>query len=105
MGRSDQTGAEPVSTLPPGPGDLDEFRPILSEAVSGATAVSDIEAWLELQPYVRSVLTEDYLLKSHPPQRRFIVELSLGGAPAVMQAIDVYTFDDQRFELRDIHDA
>jgi hypothetical protein len=41
--------------LAPPPGDLNEFPPILSEAVSDATSVSDIEARREQQPYVLSV--------------------------------------------------
>lgn len=86
------------------PVDMRDFTAHLSQAVSGAASVSEIEAWLRDHPSVTLVRTEEYLLKSFPPQRRFIVELSLAGA-RVPQAIDVYTFDDERFSLRGIHDA
>jgi hypothetical protein len=92
-----------VPTSPRTPDDLGEFRSILSKAVYGAATVREIEGWLEAQPYVSSVRIEPYLLKSFPPQRRFIVELSLPGTPRAPLAIDVYTFDDARFELREVH--
>ena len=85
--------------------DFDEFVRMLSRTVERAGSLADIEAWLRAQPQVTSITTEDYLLKSNPPQRRFLVELSLGETETRRHAIDVFTFDDERFELRDIHEG
>lgn len=94
-----------MAAPPEPPDDLGAFQARLSAAVSAAGSISEIESWLRNQPSVTLLRTEEYLLKSFPPQRRFIVEFDLPGGPPVAQAIDVYSFDDERFLLRDIHDA
>jgi hypothetical protein len=93
-----------VSTSP-SPGNAEEFRAALSRAIARASSLADITSWLSAQPYVHSVRLEDFLMKSYPPQRRLTVVLRLPGSLETRRAIDVYTHDDERFELREIHDV
>lgn len=69
----------------------------IATAVDNAKSLDEIEAWLKSQKCVKSVQLADYLLKSNPPQRDFIVEFSLQDGSAVKKVINICDLGNQQF--------
>jgi hypothetical protein len=46
----------------------------------------------------------DYLLKSHPPQRDFIVELKAEGGTTIRKIVNVYDLGKQQFRFNKLRD-
>ena len=55
--------------------DLEAFEKATAGRVDRAQSLEEIEAWLKSQQNVKSVHLTNYLLKSNPPQRDFVVVL------------------------------
>jgi hypothetical protein len=86
------------------PVDLDAFRQTAETAVAGARSLDEIEAWLASQQRVTSVRLADYLLKSDPPQRDFIVEFTSGDGSTVTKVVNIVDLGNQRFQFRTLRD-
>jgi len=80
--------------------DLARIERDLPEAVDAARSLEEIGGWLRSQPGVRSVELSDYLLKSHPPQRDFVVELDGEAGTRLRKVVNVVDLGDGRFEFR-----
>jgi hypothetical protein len=84
--------------------DLEALEKRLAAAVGGARSLDEIKAWLKSQPHVKSVELADYLLKSHPPQRDFIVELKAEGGTTIRKIVNVYDLGKQQFRFNKLRD-
>jgi len=89
----------PVSLSPV---DLRVFQKNLTLEVASARSLVEIEAWLKLQPFVDSVELVDYLLKSNPPQRVFIVEFKTMGGSTVKKIVTIFDLGNQQFQFHEL---
>ena len=80
------------------------FRQALAAAVASARSLDAIEAWLASQPWVKSVRLADYILKSNPPQRDFIVEFTIADGSTASKVVNVVDFGNHRFQFRTLRD-
>lgn len=84
-----------------------EFQVFEKKAVSAiesAESLDEIEAWLRAQQGVKSVQLTDYLMKSYPPQREFIVEFSMQDGSTVRKIINIFDLGNQQFEFHELRD-
>ncbi len=91
-------GAESSSNV-----DLEALEKALPAAVAGARSLAEIESWLKSQPSVKSVRLADYLLKSNPPQRDFILECMTGDEPATI-IVNIFELGNQHFKFNKLRD-
>jgi hypothetical protein len=84
--------------------DLADVEKVLAEAVGNARSLDELEAWFKAQPGVKSVQQTGYLLKSHPPQRNFVVEFRLHDGSTVLKVVNFFELDPQRFQFRKLRD-
>jgi hypothetical protein len=63
-----------------------------------------IGAWLKSQQGVKSVQLADYLSKSNPPQRDFMVELKTVGGSTVRKIVNIFDLGNQQFQFRQLRD-
>lgn len=84
--------------------DFEAFEKALAAAVDGARSLEEIEAWLTSQPAAVSVRLADYLLKSNPPQRDFVVEFRTADDSTVTKVVNVFDLGDQRFRFHKLRD-
>lgn len=93
-------GAGSLSTV-----DFQAFQKTLAAAIANARSLDAIEAWLNSQQGVKSVQLADYVLKSNPPQRDFVVEFRMQDGSTIKKIINIFDLGNQggfRFhELRD----
>lgn len=86
------------------PIDFEVFEKTLGAAIGGARSLDEINAWLGSQLGVNSVQLADYLLKSNPPQRDFIVEFTLQDGSTVTKVVNIFDLGDQQFRFRELRD-
>jgi hypothetical protein len=86
------------------PVDVDALERALPAAVAGARSLEEIAAWLESRPGVKAVRLADYLSKSHPPQRDFIVQFETGGDATVQKVVNVFDLGNQQFTFNKLRD-
>jgi hypothetical protein len=91
--------AESLST-----GDFETFQKTLAAAVDSARSLDEIEAWLKSQQGVKSVQLADYLLKSNPPQRDFIVEFRMQDGSTVKKIVNIFDLGNQQFRFHKLRD-
>ena len=70
--------------------DFEALQKTLAAAIASACSLDEIEVWLKSQECVKSVRLADYLLKSDPPQRDFIVELKTVGGSTVKKFVNIF---------------
>jgi hypothetical protein len=97
--RSNDMCAESLST-----GDFETFQKTLAAAVDSARSLDEIEAWLKSQQGVKSVQLADYLLKSNPPQRDFIVEFRMQDGSTVKKIVNIFDLGNQQFRFHKLRD-
>ncbi len=85
----------------PPPIDLETFGQSLERAIAGAHSLDEIAAWLASRPGVRSVRLADYILKSNPPQRDFVVDLTMADGP-ITKIVNLLDLGDQQFQFRTV---
>jgi hypothetical protein len=78
---------------------LEASQEALTVAVASARSIDEIEAWLKSQQCVKSVQLQDYLLKSNPPQRDFIVEFKRADGSTVKTIVNIFDLGNQRFQF------
>jgi hypothetical protein len=84
--------------------DLKVFRDNLTAVIESARSLDDIESWLRSQQRVKSVQLADYLLKSNPPQRDFIVEFDVVDGPTVKKIVNIFDLGNQQFRFHKLRD-
>jgi hypothetical protein len=83
---------------------LEAFQESLPVAIAKARSLEEIEAWLRAQQGVKSVQLADYLLKSYPPQRDFIVEFLLPDRSTVKKVVNIFDSGDQQYQFHKLRD-
>ena len=84
---------------------IGELAKALPGVANTARSLDEIEAWLRAQPGVTSVELGDYLLKSNPPQRDFLVECTTKDGSRVRKVLNVYVLSGDRFQFNCVRDA
>jgi hypothetical protein len=92
----------------PGNAPSDEAIADLERALPGvanaAHSLEEIAASIRAYPCVRDVQLADYLLKSNPPQRDFIIECETGDGLVVKRILNVTVRGDRDFEFNGVRD-
>ena len=91
--------AESLSTA-----DFGAFQKLLAAAIASARSLDEIAAWLKSQQCLKSVQLADYLLKSNPPQRDFIVEFRMEDGSTVKKILNIFDLGNQQFKFRKLRD-
>ncbi len=86
------------------PVDFTALEKTLARTIDGAQSLAEIEEGLKSQPGVQSVQLADYLLKSNPPQREFMVEFKAEDGATLKKIVNIFDLGDQRFRLHTIRD-
>jgi hypothetical protein len=84
--------------------DLSAFTSVLADAAAQAASLEELEMWLRSQPCIVSVVLDDYLIKTLPPQRQFRVELRMADGLTTVKAIDVAVPEGGALRFRSLHD-
>ena len=84
--------------------DFETLKKALVAGIAKARSLDEIEAWLKSQHGVKSVQLADYLLKSNPPQRDFILELRNENASTVTKIVNVFDLGNEKFEFHELRD-
>jgi hypothetical protein len=84
--------------------DFDVVEKTLGEVICKLRSLDQIEAWLKSQQCVKSVQLADYLLKSNPPQRDFIVEFLIQDGSTVMKIINIFDLGSQQYRFNKLRD-
>lgn len=84
--------------------DFHIFEKKAASAIESAESLDEIETWLRAQQGVKSVQLTDYLMKSNPPQREFIVEFSMQDGSTVKKVINIFDLGNQQFEFHELRD-
>jgi hypothetical protein len=84
--------------------DLSAFTRALADAAAQAASIEELELWLRSQPCVVSVVLDDYLIKTLPPQRQFRVELRMADGLTKVKAIDVAVPEGGGLRFRSLHE-
>lgn len=84
--------------------DFHIFEKKAASTIDSAGSLDEIEAWLREQQGVKSVQLTDYLMKSYPPQREFLVEFSTQDGSTVRKIINIFDLGNQQFEFNELRD-
>jgi hypothetical protein len=77
----------------------------VAEALRQVGSVEELAAWLGAQPDVRSVTVSDYLVKTEPPLREFVVVLRRTDGAEETQVVDIRIGHDGTMSVEGVHDA
>lgn len=80
------------------------FEKKMASVIDNARSLEEIEAWLRSQQGVKSVQLADYLMKSNPPQRNFLVEFSIQDGSTVKKIINIFDLGNQQFKFHELCD-
>jgi len=83
--------------------DFEALERALPPAIASARSLDEIEAWLKSQPGVQSVRLADYLAKSNPPQRDFIVEFGTDN-DSVQKIVNIFDLGNRLFRFNKLRD-
>jgi hypothetical protein len=81
-----------------------EIEKTLPTIVAQVRSLKELETWLDSQKCIQSVRLEDFLIKTNPPQREFIVEFKSNSDSAFTKVIDVFVLNNGRFSLNQLRD-
>jgi hypothetical protein len=84
--------------------DFETLEKTLAAAIASARSLDEIEAWLKSQPWVKSVQLANYLAKSNPPQRDFIVELRTENDSTTKRVVNIFDLGNQQFKFHKLRD-
>jgi hypothetical protein len=84
--------------------DLEAFQKNLVDAISHARSLDEITAYLRSQRCVKSVELANYLLKSNPPQRDFVVEFMREDGATFKKIVNIFDLGNQRFQFHKMRD-
>jgi len=83
---------------------IGELAKALAGVADNAHSLDEIAAWLRSQPGVTSVELGDYLLKSNPPQRDFLVECTRKDGSSVRKVLNIYVLAGEKFQFNCVRD-
>lgn len=89
----------------PADGDISDLEKALPGMASKAHSLDEIEASIKAHPCVKRVELADYLMKSNPPQRDFVVECETTDGLVVKKVVNVSVLSDQEFEFNGVRDG
>ena len=77
---------------------------MLATVIDSAQSLNEIKTWIESLRCVKSMQLANYLLKSNPPQREFIVEFKMEGDSAVKKIITIFDLGNKQFQFNKLRD-
>jgi hypothetical protein len=83
---------------------IGELERALPGVAGNARSLDEITAWIRAQPGVTSVELGDYLLKSNPPQRDFVIECARKDGSRVRKILNVYVLSGEKFQFNCVRD-
>lgn len=83
---------------------FEDFEKALATAIARARSLDDIEAWLKSQEGVKSVRLANYLSKSNPPQRDFIVEFHTPDNSSTQKVVNIFDLGNHQFKFRTLRE-
>ena len=83
--------------------DLKIFVTEFGRVIEETKSLDDIEDWLRSQPYIVSVKTASYLIKTEPPKKELIVTFRFDSSSTVTKVIDITVYPDQTFSMSGMH--
>ena len=83
---------------------FDALEKTLTTVIDSARSLDEIEAWLKSQRCVKLVHLADYLLKSNPPQRDFIMEFRMEDGSTVKKIVNIFDLGNQQFQFHELRD-
>jgi hypothetical protein len=86
------------------PIDFKVFEKNAASAIDNAESLDEIEAWIRSQQGVKSVQLADYLMKSNPPQREFIVEFNMQDGSTVKKIVNIFDLGNRQFKFHELRD-
>ena len=86
------------------PVDFKIFEKNTASAIDSAESLDEIEAWIRSQQGVKSVQLADYLMKSNPPQREFIVEFNMQDGSTVKKIVNIFDLGNRQFKFHELRD-
>jgi hypothetical protein len=84
--------------------DFSEVEKVLPIVVEQASSLEELDTWLKSQDCIQSVRLEDFLIKTNPPQREFVVEFRNNRNSMITKVIDVFVLTNGRFSLSELRD-
>jgi len=84
--------------------DIGELERALPSVANNAQSLDEIEVWIREHPCVKSVQLAEYILKSNPPQRDFIIECETKDGATVKKILNIYILSSQKFRFNNVHD-
>jgi hypothetical protein len=76
----------------------------LATAIESAQSLHEIKTWLKSLRRVESVQLADYILKSNPPQRDFIIEFRMEDGLKVKKIVNIFDLGNQQFKFHQLRD-
>jgi hypothetical protein len=102
MGEADSKASNNMGTDRNPKIDFEVFKKTIAGEIESADSLDEIKARLKSQQAVESVELADYLLKSNPPQRDFIVEFKTDNGIKATRIVNVYDLGNQKFKLNQL---
>lgn len=84
--------------------DFDKLKETLSKVVEKVSSLEEFETWLKSQEYIQSVSLQNFLIKTNPPQKEFIVEFKINDGSTRAKAIDIFVLENGRFRFSRFHE-
>lgn len=84
--------------------ELETFYSTMRQKMSNTDSIGGLENWLKSQPFVKSVQTAKYLIKTEPPKKEVTVIFKMKDGSSVSKVIDIVLFPDQSMGLAGVHD-
>jgi hypothetical protein len=83
---------------------IGELARSMPGVADNARSLEEIAVWIKAQPGVTSVELGEYLLKSSPPQRDFLVECRRKDGTRVRKVLNVYVLSGGKFRFNCVRD-
>ena len=81
--------------------EIEKTLPVLVEQIS---SLEELDIWLKSQECIQGVSLQDFLIKTNPPQRKFIVEFKSSNGSTVTKVINIFVLGDGRLQFNNLHD-
>ncbi|MBW4634135.1 MAG: hypothetical protein KME30_20175 [Iphinoe sp. HA4291-MV1] len=82
--------------------DFSELEKILPVVVDQVSSLEELDTWLKLHECIQSVRLEDFLIKTNPPQREFIVEFKNNYGSTITKVINIFVLANGRFRFSEL---
>jgi ribosomal protein L16 Arg81 hydroxylase len=78
---------------------FDEIERILPSIIDQVTSIEELDTWLKSQECVQSVKLRDFLIKTNPPQREFVVEFKNSNGSTITRVIKIFVLETGQFRF------